>query len=199
MGPFLLLGKKCCLLHVIAQAHRWSLTPGTPSKNGYHQNMGEITPEKCTSRKCGFPWLKPCGSYESNYLSWVANLNPTMPSFNSQVTVLRQERSRSKCRPVQVSSRFISRQFQESKVSSWQRVLLLAAVSGDEARGVPMNKKAIGGFCLRMRQNYKNFPSGGRSQDLIHMWMSWLTHSIYSKKMNQTHGIHVWYIYLRLP
>ena len=61
MGPFLLLGKKCCLLHVIAQAHRWSLTPGTPSKNGYHQNMGEITPEKCTSRKCGFHGLNHVG------------------------------------------------------------------------------------------------------------------------------------------
>lgn len=31
------LQKKCCLLHVIAQAHRWSLTPGTPWKNGYQQ------------------------------------------------------------------------------------------------------------------------------------------------------------------
>lgn len=122
-GSFPAAWKKCCLLHVVAQAHRWSLTPGTPWKNGYQQNIGEISPETC--RKCGFPWLKPCGSYVSNYPTWVANLNPTMPSSNSQVTVLRQERSRSKCRPVQVSSRFISRQFQESKVSSWQRVVVV--------------------------------------------------------------------------
>ena len=160
-------------------------------------------------RKCEFPWLKPCGSYESNYPTWVANLNPTMPSSNSQVTVLRQERSRSKCRPVQVSSRFISRQFQESKVSSWQRVVVVVVV-------------VVGGGFRRWSKRRANeqtsdwwdfFKDAGELHEFsewwkitryIHMWMSWLTLNIYvswfrRKWTKPIIRIHVWYIYLQLP